>query len=201
MPKKIDPEERKMHIFDAACRVIYERGFEKTTLREIAREAGLSLSSVQHFFPKQKDIYMYAMDVMLDKYRTRMKRASLEGENSYENAVQRMKQVVHASTGEERMENDIWVKFSMMAVMNADYTEKKDKLREINVEYAESILAMLNEEGYISDADSLPEQTNSLIVFLHGLVFESVIYRSLYDDKTVEKEIRGYLEKLCRLNA
>ncbi|TVP81764.1 MAG: TetR/AcrR family transcriptional regulator [Alkalicoccus sp.] len=197
MPKKIDPEERKMHIFEAACRVIYQHGFEKTTLREIAREAGLSLSSVQHFFPKQKAIYMYAMDVILDKYRARMKRASRVGENGYENAVQQIKQIVHASTEEERMENDIWVKFSMMAVMNADYMEKKDKLREINVEYAESVLDMLQMEGYIKDSSRLQEQTNSLIVFLHGLVFESVIYRTLYDETVVEREIRGYLAKIC----
>src|SRR5699024_10360423 len=68
MTKKINHIKRKYRIVEAAFHVIYHSGFEKTTLRKIAQKAGLSLGSVQYFFPKQKDIYLFAMDVIYKRF-------------------------------------------------------------------------------------------------------------------------------------
>lgn len=200
MPKKIDPTQRKTEIVEAAFRLIYKIGFEKTTLREIAKEANLSLSSVQYFFPLQKNIYLYAMDVILYRYEQRMQRASAAGAEDVESAVRMMKQMVQVRTEEERMENNIWIKFSTMATMNEDYKEKKDTFHEINADYASFILTKLQTQGWVKKSTDVTAESQSLVIFLHGLIFESVIYPALYNEEIVEKEIRQYLKKVCTLN-
>lgn len=197
MPKKIDHQARKDQIVEAAFRIIHYFGFENTTLREIAKEADLSLGSVQHFFPKQKDIYQFAMDVINQRFEERMQKVIEVDQGGFENAVRLIKQIVQANTEEERIENGIWVKFSIMATMNQEYQKQKDSFREVNLHFAQDILEMLYQNGYMKDSFSIKDNANSLIIFIHGLVFESVIYADLYDDQIVEKEIREYLRRVC----
>ncbi|WP_186579847.1 TetR/AcrR family transcriptional regulator [Aquibacillus kalidii] len=197
MPKKIDHAERKDHIVEAMFRIIHQSGFEKATLREIAKEAGLSLGSVQYFFPKQKDIYMFAMDVIYQRFEERIQKVIQVDQGVFENAVRLIKQIVQASTEEERLENDIWMKFSIMATMNPEYSETKDKSREVNRNFAEDVLRTLYENGFLKEPINIEDSANSLTIFIHGLVFESVIYGDLRNDEGIEKEIRNYLRRIC----
>lgn len=197
MPKKVDHAERRDEIVEAAFNVIYYYGFEKTTLREIAKKAGLSLGSVQHFFPKQKDIYMFAMDVIFQRFEKRMQKVVQVDLDVFENAVHMVKQIVQVHTEEERIENDIWVKFTLMATMNPEYKEIKEEYRKVNLNFAEDVLMILYESGYITNTDNIKEGAHSLIIFITGLVFESVIYTNLYNDQVVEKKARDYLINIC----
>lgn len=107
-----------------------------------------------------------------------------------------LKQIVQANTEEERMENDIWMKFSIMATMNPGYHKTKDRFREVNLDFAKDILKMLYNNGYINNPN-VEDSANSLTIFIHGLVFESVIYSKLYNNQVIEKEIKEYLRKIC----
>ncbi|WP_106495805.1 TetR/AcrR family transcriptional regulator [Lentibacillus sp. Marseille-P4043] len=200
MPKKIDHAERRDQIVEAMFRIIHHLGFEKATSREIAKEAGLSLGSVQYFFPKQKDIYMFAINVIYQRFEERMQKVVQVNQGGIENAVRMIKQIVQANTEEERMENDIWMKFSIMATMNPEYHVTKNRSREVNLNFAKDVLRMLYKNGYIKNSISIEDNANSLIIFIHGLVFESVIYASLYNDQVIEKEIREYLRRICNYN-
>ena len=84
-----------------------------------------------------------------------------------------------------------------MTTMNEGYQERKAEFRQVNLNFANDIIKMLVEERYIRYPINIDKSANSLVVFIHGLVFDSVIYAHLYDDQVVEKEIRQYLQKIC----
>ncbi|MFD1413754.1 TetR/AcrR family transcriptional regulator [Oceanobacillus jeddahense] len=197
MPKIIDHTERKDQIVEAAFDVIYHNGFEKTNLRKIAKKAGLSLGSVQHFFPKQKDMYTFAMDVIFQRFKERMQKVVQADQDDFENAVRMVKQIVQVHTEEERIENDIWVKFTLMATMNPEYQELKEEYRKINLNFAEDIIRLLYKREYITNSYNIKNMAHSLIIFVTGLVFEAVIYTNLYNDQVVEKQVREYLRNIC----
>src|SRR5699024_2815733 len=137
------------------------------------------------------------MDVIYQRFEERMRNVEQPEEGVFEYAVRMVKQIVQVGTKEERIENDIWVKFSLMAVMNSDYQGRKDEFREINITFAKEILEMLQDNNYLDNHTNIEDSAVSLTVFVHGLVFESVIYTHLYNDQVVEKEVRAYLRKVC----
>lgn len=198
MTRKLTRDEKKDMIIEAAFKMIYNHGFEKTTLRKIAHEANLSLGSVQHFFPKQRDIYIRAMDVIFQRFKKRMEEAARVDIDTFENAVYMVKQIVQVKTEQERIENDIWVKFTLMATMNPEYQELNEAYRKVNFNFAKSIMTYLDEHNLLANPNELEEKASSLIIFITGLVFESVIYSHLYDEEIVDKRVRDYLENVCK---
>src|SRR5699024_311787 len=121
---------------EAAFHIIHYSGFKQATLRKIAQEAGLSLGSVQYFFPKQKNIYLFAVDVIYERFVERMRNVIQPEQDVFEYAFRLLNQIVQANTKKERIENDIWVKSSIMATTDTEYQQRKNEFRKINNKFA-----------------------------------------------------------------
>jgi DNA-binding transcriptional regulator YbjK len=52
-----DPNERKQEIVDAAIRVFARKGYEKTSISDIAQEIGISQGLCYRYFPSKEAIY------------------------------------------------------------------------------------------------------------------------------------------------
>ena len=50
MPIVVDPEERRRDLAEAVWRVVRRDGLERASVREVAREAGVSMGSLRHYF-------------------------------------------------------------------------------------------------------------------------------------------------------
>ena len=55
-------QARRQQIIDAAYRCFARRGFQKTTMREIYQEAGLSAGAVYHYFESKHEIIAASFD-------------------------------------------------------------------------------------------------------------------------------------------
>ena len=64
-------------LLSAAARLFREKGFERTTVRDIAREVGIQSGSIFHHFPTKADI-LYAVMVEVIRFNTDRLRAALE---------------------------------------------------------------------------------------------------------------------------
>lgn len=56
MPARINAEERRHEVIEAAFRLIVAEGLEGLTLRKVAAEANLNIGSVRHFFDGHEDL-------------------------------------------------------------------------------------------------------------------------------------------------
>ncbi|HEY5222293.1 MAG TPA: TetR/AcrR family transcriptional regulator [Microbacteriaceae bacterium] len=54
--------ERRRHILDAAHQVFAARGYHAGSLREVAGEAGISLSNLTHHFPTKEDLLLAVLE-------------------------------------------------------------------------------------------------------------------------------------------
>lgn len=73
VPQRAGSEETRQTVLDTALRMFRERGFDATTIRDVASEAGLSLGAAYYYF-KSKDAivgayYDYLQDAHADKAR------------------------------------------------------------------------------------------------------------------------------------
>ncbi|MEW2354866.1 TetR family transcriptional regulator C-terminal domain-containing protein [Spirillospora sp. NPDC029432] len=62
MPKQVDHRERREAIARALWRVVEQRGVAHLTMRVVAREAGISLGQLQHYFASRAAMLSFAMD-------------------------------------------------------------------------------------------------------------------------------------------
>ncbi|MEE0435886.1 MAG: TetR/AcrR family transcriptional regulator [Peptococcaceae bacterium] len=58
------PEERRQEIIDTAMRVFYEKGYEKTSISDIAREMHVAQGLCYRYFPSKEALF----DTALDQY-------------------------------------------------------------------------------------------------------------------------------------
>ncbi|MFC7878577.1 TetR/AcrR family transcriptional regulator [Isoptericola sp. NPDC057391] len=80
MPKLVDHQERREAIAHALWRVVDQHGWSRATLREVAREAGVSLGQLQHYFASRSAMLTFAMEFAADRTADRVERglAALE---------------------------------------------------------------------------------------------------------------------------
>jgi len=71
-------------LYETAIRMISARGYEATTLREIAKEAGVSVGLVYKYFAKKEDILLAVILHVLDAYAVEVPRAIELGKNTIE---------------------------------------------------------------------------------------------------------------------
>lgn len=53
-----EPLERRRLILDAAARLFSAEGYDRTSIRDIARNVGLLPGSVYHYFPSKRDLFL-----------------------------------------------------------------------------------------------------------------------------------------------
>ncbi|MCK9796127.1 TetR family transcriptional regulator C-terminal domain-containing protein [Isoptericola sp. 4D.3] len=74
MPKQVDHQERREAIAHALWRVVDQHGWTRATLREVAREAGVSLGQLQHYFASRSAMLTFAMEFVADRTADRVTR-------------------------------------------------------------------------------------------------------------------------------
>jgi TetR/AcrR family transcriptional regulator, cholesterol catabolism regulator len=75
-PQRIDiPATRRQQIFEAATRIITEKGFERATMREIAREAGLTIPTMYQYLKSKDGILELIFDTYLTKIESALRSA------------------------------------------------------------------------------------------------------------------------------
>lgn len=58
------PEERRQEIIDTAMKVFYEKGYEKTSISDIAREMNVAQGLCYCYFSSKEELF----DTALDQY-------------------------------------------------------------------------------------------------------------------------------------
>ena len=67
MPKQVDHRERRNSIAHALLTIVDQQGWSRATMREVAREAGVSLGQLQHYFSSRAEMLTFAMEFVADQ--------------------------------------------------------------------------------------------------------------------------------------
>ncbi|MGM7723930.1 TetR/AcrR family transcriptional regulator [Metabacillus sp. Hm71] len=114
MPKIVDHEWRKKLIAEASWRVILERGMEGATVRNIAKEAGLSLGALRHYFSTQDELLIFAMNLVIERVTERINKIAVQELPPKEKILKIILEMV--PTNDESMaEMEVWFAFTAYA--------------------------------------------------------------------------------------
>jgi len=79
VPQRADSEATRRQILETALALFRERGFEETTVRDIARRAGLSLGATYYYFQSKEAIVGAYYDYVQQEHLTRARAAFAAG--------------------------------------------------------------------------------------------------------------------------
>jgi AcrR family transcriptional regulator len=174
MPIHVDHDVRRAELARAVWRIVVRDGVRAATVRGVAREAGLSMGSVRHFFGTQDELLRFAVEEVVDQARRRIEagtaaRQSAVAEGRSLEPVADLLEEVIPLDDERLIEAEVWSAFTAPPVTDpviaAIRRQVDDGVRDI----CRSALSALAELGRLHPARLLDVEVARLHALVDGL--------------------------------
>ncbi len=174
MPKGIplteEEQARRRHeIFHQVVNVFLKKGFQETSMREIAEAAGLGKSTLYDYFRNKDEILVYYFEDELDDLTTEAQQIAV----AHKSADQRLREITQMHMELLQANKNLFMKMSMEAQRLK--LESQKKIQEKRHAYQDLVRALIDEgirEGAFRKVDSLLA-ARILITSLAPVVFTS----------------------------
>ncbi|MGI5473176.1 TetR/AcrR family transcriptional regulator [Streptomyces sp. CA-132043] len=195
MPKQVDHRERREAIARALWRVVDQRGVLHLSLREVAREAGISHGQLQHYFASRQALLSFAMDFAAEQTSLRVSRGLEElGDSPHPRDVLRLTLTemlpLHADARTTSRMNAAYV-------LEALHDEKllartRDGMLQARLQVEQLIREAITNGHIGSDRD--PTTETNLLLALTG--FATLIELNVIDPQEVLTAVDQHLDRL-----
>lgn len=186
-------EERKQHIAEAMWKVILEQGMAGATLRNIAKEANLSLGSLRHDFPTQEGLLEYAMELVKERATARITKITTLDLPPKEMVTQILCELV-PTTNETLAEMEVWFAFT------AHLRHKKDQFNAHHDGIYSGIQGMLDqlEKANLLRGNIDKElEIEKLYAIVDGLAMHAMLDPTRVNHERVKTVIEHHMNLIC----
>lgn len=194
MPKIVDVEERKRVIAEATWKVIQEKGMEGATVRNIAKEAGLSLGALRHYFSNQDELLIYAMNLVMDNVNSRVEQVLQEKRPLQEQALNVLLQTLPVEN-QSMMEMEVWFAYIVSV------KHKKEKLNvPFNAMFTgiEKIINVFSEYEMLREELDVNMEIERLYSVVDGLAVHALFEGERLDPKRVMQTLIYHLNSILK---
>jgi AcrR family transcriptional regulator len=193
MPKVVDPVERRRELVEAVLRVIRRDGLEQASVRNVAREAGLSMGSLRHYFASQSELMVFAFRTVIDRIESRL--ARLEPESDPRRRAERVLAELLPLDDERRAENELWLAFTSRAMVDPALGDLRDEGYDALRAGCRAILTDLSAAG-LAPAD-VHTETERLHALLDGLAVHAAMRPDIHTAESLKAAIGRHLDALA----
>jgi AcrR family transcriptional regulator len=156
---------RRKQIIEASSKLFFEKGFDRTTMREISRASGLTMGSLYDYVRSKDDILVLVYKDVVERFRLTIGENPEEswkaGPEELENVLRRsMRQMYKLSKAVQLLYRESWSKRKNVHL----------QMREIDRKYIENFTELLvkgKQKGWLTVKN--PNATADLILLLVGL--------------------------------
>ena len=180
----------KQAVYDAAVRLFARNGFAATGMRELSREAGVNLATVNYFYGSKKGL----LKVILSDYFTGLEavlRADLEGEDAPEDKLERL--VAALARYFDSASDKLIIAFTELPHDDPDITEfKAERFRKLSGLF----------QGVLGGAET-PIPPSFLVPAIVGMTASRFlllpVLRKALPEGAPGLDFEGYPERIARL--
>ena len=184
MPKIVDAEARRRELAEAVWGVIRRDGLERASVRNVAREAGLSMGSLRHYFGTQAELLAFAMRLVTERVHRRIEGLDLSGSGA-RRAVERVLAEVLPLDGERRAEAEVWLALTGRALVDPELRALRDEAYDLLHTLCRRSVAALVEAGEAARGVDVGLEAERLYAVIDGLAVHAVVRpRRLPPDRT-----------------
>ncbi|MET8732042.1 TetR family transcriptional regulator C-terminal domain-containing protein [Streptomyces parvus] len=194
MPARIDLEQRRKDVIEAAFRLLTAEGITGLSLRKVAAESGLNIGSVRHYFDDHRNLLVAAVTEVGDRMGKRLTRYSadtlvgLDGEPAVD-ALQALLEELLPLDDERRVESIVLTEFIVAARVNPIF-------RPVTEQMAADMRQVITHALDVLDVPEPAEEAERLIAILGGLVLDAVTPHGSLDDERIRRTLRAHLRSV-----
>ncbi|MEH1125598.1 TetR/AcrR family transcriptional regulator [Micromonospora sp. CPCC 206061] len=193
MPKVVDPAERRRELVEAVWRVIRRDGLEQASVRNVAREAGLSMGSLRHYFASQSELMVFAFRTVIDRIESRL--AALEPEPDPRRRAQRVLAELLPLDDERQAENEVWLAFTSRAMVDPALRALRDEGYDALRDGCKTIITDLSAAG-LAPTD-IQAESRRLHALLDGLAVHAAMRPDIHTAQSLAAAIAHHLDALA----
>ncbi len=176
MPKVVDHDERRRVIAEAVYVVIEQRGMEQVSLRDVAKEASVSMGAVQHYFRTKDEMLLFALSHMRERVLTRLtthlSRLKNPTRRQYIREVARVMLPTDAQARQEAIVNIAFVSRSLAEdPLQVLLREGYQRL----IDSSDTVLREARDAGEISRELDVKKEGDALFFLVQGLIGPTLI--------------------------
>lgn len=187
--------ERRLQILKALDRCIQEKSFEKTTIRDIARAAGVNHGVLHYYFRDKEEILLAYIDYVIDDYSAQARQwlggldpGSMTKKAFLEEVFAFVNHRITLNLSLSRVFVEIWE-------ISLYHPQVRDKLRQAYSRWINELSALVS--GYIEDASFARNVCVALVAFWEGMALFSTVFGP--DELCVEEVLAGFQHRVTDL--
>ncbi|WP_144937913.1 TetR/AcrR family transcriptional regulator [Paenibacillus sp. 32O-W] len=193
MPKLVDHEERRNHIAEATWRVILNQGMKGATVRNIAREAGLSLGALRHYFSTQDELLVFAMKLVKDRATERIQQIAMSDLPPKDKILNIMLELVPLD--ENKMaEMEVWFAFTF-------YTRHKNDVLDAQHDgiYAgmKKLIDYMDHHHMLRNNLDKEIETEKLYALIDGIAIHALLEPHRVNKERIKAVLTQHLDSIC----
>ena len=185
--------ERRRELAEAVLRVIRRDGLERASVRNVAREAGLSMGSLRHYFASQSELMVFAFRTVIDRIESRL--ATLEPEPDPRHQAEHVLAELLPLDDERREENELWLAFTSRAMIDPALQGLRDEGYDALRAGCRAILTDLSAAG-LAPTD-LHAETERLHAMLDGLAVHAAMRPEVHTAESLKAAVAHHLDALA----
>jgi AcrR family transcriptional regulator len=194
MPKAVDHQQRRTELAEAVWTVIRRDGLERASVRNVAREAGLAMGSLRHYFATQAELLCFAMQLVGDRARARI--AALEPAADARRAAEQLLHELVPLDDERRAEAEVWLAFTGRALVDPQQQAIYEQIHDQLNGACTSAVSLLDEAGLTAKGLDLALEASRLHALLDGLALHAVMRPTKVSPARIKAVIARHLDAL-----
>ncbi len=170
----VDVDARRTELAEAVWRVILRDGLDRASVRNVAREAGLSMGSLRHYFGSQTELLAFAMRLVTERAGRRIRALDLSSAGP-RLAVERVLREVLPLDAERRAEAEVWLALTGKALVEPTLHALRDEADDGLRELCGWSVRTLMESGEAPPGVDVELETERLYAVIDGLAVHAVV--------------------------
>ncbi len=195
MARKKVQEQRRLQILKALDTCLQEKSFEKTSIKDIAREAGVNHGVLHYYFSGKEDILLNYIDHVIDDYQAQAREWTGGRDLEHYSKRQFIDEVfafvnnrITLNKGLSRIFVEIWE----IALYNE---EVRGKLREAYTRWVEELGDMISR--HIEDKTFARNVSVAMVAFWEGMALFSTVFPP--GTLAVEEVLKGFQQRIVEI--
>jgi AcrR family transcriptional regulator len=195
MPKIVNRDKKRSEIAQKAIEVLAKRGFQATTIQEIADAAGLGKGTIYHYFKTKEEILLVVSEQIFHEMERSFGAALLRIDEPMEKLSALIEEALHITDDIEYL-FIVYTELWLMNVRDGQYGDFINVMKTLHNDLKNLVAGMI-EEGkkqnfWAKDTDS-DALASYLISSFDGVVAHYMMDKESFDMQRVTKEFIRFL--------